>query len=132
MKQQTFYLAAKYDYRTEVLKVAALLMLAGHTVKAEWLTGVHHEGGVGEPQDWAKQDLADIDTATHVVVFNLPTDEPEPSTGRNIEYGYALAKDKFVIVVGEGESIFFDLAHGRFNTIDDFLGNYAPTTRFRT
>lgn len=129
MGRRIFYLASKYDYRSQVLKVAALLMLAGHTVKADWLTGIHHEGGIGEPKDWAKQDLEDIDNATHVVVFNLPVDDPEPSTGRNIEYGYALAKGKTVIVVGEGESVFFELASDRFATIEDFLDAHAPKTK---
>jgi nucleoside 2-deoxyribosyltransferase len=108
------------------------LMLSGHEVKADWLTGIHHEGGIGEPFDWAKQDFEDIDACTHFVLFNLPVEDPEPSTGRNIEFGYAYAKNKLTIVIGQSKSVFFELATMRFDTVEDFLDAVAPKTRLHT
>lgn len=131
MKPNVFYLAAMYAYRVDVLPIAALLMMNGHTVQAAWLNGTHDDDGIGSPKDWALQDLQDIESATHVVLFNLPTGEPEPSAGRHIEYGYALAKGKTVIVVGGGDSVYFELADQRFDTMDDFLAEFAPTAKLR-
>ena len=123
-----FYFAAKYDKRQGMLPLAAILMLHGHTVQADWLKGTH-EGENGSPKQWADIDLSDIDFCTHFVLFNLPVGEPDPSSGRHVEYGYALAKKKTTIVVGGGESIFYEKADLRYKTVDDFLAVFAKGDR---
>ena len=122
-----FYLAAKYDKRTELLPIAALLMLNGHAVRCEWLNG-GHEGTLGDAAQWAQADLNDIDACSHFVLFNLPTHNPEASSGRHIEFGYALRQGKDCLVVGSGDSIFFTTAT-RYKTIGEFLDTYAPNGR---
>lgn len=117
----TFYLAGKYDKRLELVRIAEALTGMGHTVQAEWLNGSHSGTSDDEKYLYAKIDLEDIDACSHFVLFNLPLDHPESSTGRHVELGYALAKQKTCIIVGAGESIFYTQAT-RYRTIEDFLG----------
>src|SRR5262245_16925507 len=104
-----FYLAAKYSYRETLLPVAAHLFMNGHIVKADWLMGGHDGQTQEEKIKYAQLDLDDIDACTHFAVFNFPLEEgpPEPSSGRMIEYGYALAKGKHCFSVGPAGSLFF-------------------------
>jgi nucleoside 2-deoxyribosyltransferase len=119
-----FYLASKYDKRETLLPIAALLMLHGHTIQAEWLNGSHIGTSEEEKASYAKIDLANIDMCTHFVMFQLPVEAPESSTGRQVEFGYALAKGKHCIIVGDGASIFYTQAK-RYDTIGAFLAVYA-------
>src|SRR6185295_8893588 len=102
LPQKIFYLAAKYDKREQLLPIAAMLLMHGHKVKADWLLGAHSEATPEAQQKYADLDLADINDCTHFVMFQLPTDKPEPSTGRQIELGYAIAREKNCFVVGDG------------------------------
>ena len=126
--EMTFYLAGKYDKRCELLPIAALLMLHGNNVKAEWLNGSHSGTSESEQEAYADIDLANITECTHFVMFQLPVDAPEVSTGRHVEFGYALAKKKVVIIVGGGSSIFHTKAK-LFSTVAEFLEVYAPQGR---
>ena len=121
----TFYLAAKYDKRMELLPIAALLMLKGHRVNAEWLNGSHAGASEAEKESYADIDLANISDCTHFVLFQLPVDSPEPSSGRQIEFGFALARNKTVIIVGDGSSVFYTKAK-RYGTVQEFLEDFAP------
>ena len=118
-----FYLASKYSDRLNICTVAFLLRQNGHDIIAEWLRGENN--GTDQPdfirKGCAEVDLRDIDSCEALVIFN---DVPE-SPGRNIEYGYALAKGKRLIVVGGGTSIFFQLAHERYKTREEFVRHYS-------
>lgn len=116
-----FYLAGKYDKRLELVRIAETLTHMGHSVQAEWLTGSHSGVTVEEKYEYAVIDLADIEACTHFVLFNLPVKRPEPSTGRHVELGYALAKEKVCIIVGSGESVFYTMAI-RYHTVEEFVG----------
>jgi nucleoside 2-deoxyribosyltransferase len=55
---------------------------------------------------YAIQDLDDIDQAEILVLFAV-TGTPIPRAGRHVEFGYALAKNKKLVVVGDvKENIF--------------------------
>lgn len=125
-----FYLAAKYNKRTSLLPVAALLMLAGHEVTSQWLTGTH-DGSTNEvKKQYAITDLNQIDECETFVLFNLPFFGAEQSSGRNVELGYALAKNKTIYIVGEGDCIFYTLADIFFVNMDDFLAEFTePGTK---
>lgn len=125
----TFYLAAKLSKRDELLPIASLLMMQGHTVKTRWLMGLN-EGTKESQVACADVDLNDIDDATHVVLFNLPTHDPEFSTGRQIEYGYALARGKTLVIVGECNSVFHAKADHYYPTVTEFLEAYAPDCKY--
>lgn len=126
---RSFYLAAKYDKRPSLLPIAALLMLAGHRVTSTWLNGTHDGTLLVESMRYAKLDLAHIQACTHFVLFNLPIDDPEQSSGRNVEFGYAMALGKFLITVGKGNCIFYTQADAHYPSISAFLEAYAPGSK---
>ena len=117
-----FYLAAKYDKQTDLLRIADQLTALGHDVQADWLTGTHTGTSQQEARRYADIDFGDIACCTHFVLFNLPHDQPEPPIGRYIELGYAYRSGKQCIVVGGGESVFYALMT-RYATTDAFLAS---------
>lgn len=125
----TFYLAAKYSKRKDLLPIAAALLLHGYGVTSQWLNGTHDGTSEEDSQKYAKLDLTHINNATTFVLFNLPIGDVEPSSGRNVEFGYALAKGKFLIVVGEGNCIFYTQAQMFFPTVEAFMEYYVPGSK---
>jgi nucleoside 2-deoxyribosyltransferase len=125
------YLAAKYDKRCTILSIAAILMLNGYEVTAKWLDGTHEDTGPDVAAKFATADLDSVEEADTLVLFNLPISDPQQSSGRHVELGYALALNKKVIIVGGGNSIFYELADERYATVEEFLKEYAPGTSWR-
>lgn len=100
----TFYLAARYSRREELLGYKADLEEVGHLVSARWLLGDHHyepaeldayEDAPSMPpldlmRRFADDDLDDLIAADTVVAF---TEEPRTTGtrgGRHVELGIAL------------------------------------------
>ena len=107
------YLAGRYGRRVELLKYAAALNASWHGVTSRWLRGAHEAKDAtlteAEAAGWAKYDLEDIDTADAVIAFTEAPDNPHGRGGRHVELGYAIAKDKRILVVGHRENIFCNL-----------------------
>lgn len=57
-----------------------------------------------EAANFAFQDLRDVDACDVLVLFNPPSFPQSP--GRNIEFGYALAKGKKLMIVGQPKGVF--------------------------
>jgi hypothetical protein len=116
------YLAAPYVARDGLRELAKQLEYVGMTVTSSWLKEAHEiSGGTsGAANDLSdtqvKQhclsDFVDIDRAAVLVLFTAEAAKPlmvantGNSGGRHVETGYALAKRKKVIVIGEPEHIF--------------------------
>lgn len=123
------YLAGAYAARDRLAQTAHSLEALGHTVTSRWLKATHaiHPGTEGaaldHDQDYTAthvaEDFADIDAAdvlvlyTAVAMMDIDRSLADPyaaarlrAGGRHIETGYALARGKRVIVVGEPENIF--------------------------
>jgi len=118
------YIAAPYAARNLLRPFARMVVEAGHEVTSSWLQAQHHiQPGVLDAapeqtdeytQQHVSQDFADIDDADVVMLMTSSwtrdtlglTAAQTVSGGRHIETGYALAKSKFVIVVGDPENIF--------------------------
>ena len=103
------YLAARYDRRWEMLRVASALEDAGHQITSRWIQG----GGRGDSAVvLAVEDLLDIRRADCLVSFtDDPTGDPAgaPLGGRHVELGVALAAGKRLCLVGPRENIFHHL-----------------------
>lgn len=123
-----FYLAGKYQVRPMLQDLQRILVQHGHQIQCRWLSGSHE--GLWTPAvqaGWALEDLEDIQACESLVMIQWPVDEPEPSTGRHIEFGYALAKQKQLMLIGRRTSVFHFLPEiQRYETITDFLTVYAP------
>jgi hypothetical protein len=116
------YLAARYSRHPEMRGVRDVLGAIGIDVTARWIDC--HTDVVGDftasfttealntrPTDCAplgRHDLEDIDAADTVISFTYPVDGVKG--GRHVEFGYALAKGKRLIVVGPRQHIFHTLA----------------------
>lgn len=136
-----FYLASRYGRKLELRQRREDLQQAGHVVTSQWLDtdlratdlGVTSSG----PEDreyHAQQDLADIQRADVLIAF---TEDPEAGPvssrgGRHVEFGYALACGRPVIVVGPRENIFHFLPNVRvFATWEEFLAWLSAITAVR-
>lgn len=110
------YLAARFSRKEELKGYAEQLRQRGHTVISSWLdtdwTDRPGESSVAPPEyrkEWASRDLNDIDSVDMVISF---TEQPGIANagrgGRHVEFGYALAKGKRLLIVGPAENLFHE------------------------
>ncbi len=113
------YLAARYSRNGEMRGVRDVLHGLGHEVTSRWIDC--HTDVVGDfsasfteavlnerPEDCAplgRHDLDDIDRADVVISFTGSGGKG----GRHVEFGYAVALGKRVIVIGPRENVFHTL-----------------------
>jgi hypothetical protein len=101
------YLAARYGRKSELIDYAEQLTALGFTVVSRWLTSdrdsLAHEDWI-KYAVWDLEDIASVDT---VISF---TQEPRAAIGtrggRHVEFGYAHALGKRLIIVGPREHVF--------------------------
>ena len=114
------YLASRYPRRPELAVYRAELEAAGHTVVSRWIDGddepvEHPEGGYTEAAGRiARGDLDDLDRADVLISFTeepkiVPYLEAAARGGRHVEFGYAVAQGKQLIVIGPWENVFHTL-----------------------
>ena len=102
------YLAGKFSRREELIRHAADLKKLGHRVTSRWLTPYEDAHKARGWAFMAKIDLADIRASETTVFF---TNVRNPRGGERVEFGYALALKKRLIVVGPLPTIFHALPH---------------------
>lgn len=139
------YLAARYSRREELVTYRDDLNQLGKTIPgmylkatSRWLNGSHQAEEIGPngqrsiPRNghtyglarrFATEDLEDIDAADVVVCF---TEEHIPGAntgrgGRHVEFGYALAKGKRIIIVGPIENVFYSLDSDQVKWAPDWI-----------
>jgi len=119
------YLAARYSRREEMIEHAVKLEMAGHLVTSTWLRG-HNKAWTGETDDqWAKfalTDIIDVERSEVVISFTHPRGTLTTGGGRHVEFGYAYAKGKKLVIIGERENVFHHLPGTEFyNSIEDWI-----------
>jgi nucleoside 2-deoxyribosyltransferase len=97
------YLAAPFGDREKMEAIADRLKALGHTVVARWVYG--GEDGLTR-SEIAILDLDDVDAADTIVSFTFPRGTLFFGGGRHVEFGYALAKGKRLVVIGHRENVF--------------------------
>ena len=108
----SFYLAARYSRREELQGYKTELEALGHKVYGRWLTGAHlaaEDDILKRPalgSGFALEDLIDIDQADTMISFTEPPRGTASRGGRHVEFGYALARGKQMIIVGPRENVF--------------------------
>lgn len=116
------YLAARFGRRAEMEQIADRLKSLGFDITARWVYG--GEDGLTRAQI-AMLDLEDVDRADVVVSFTHPRGTLTSGGGRHVEYGYALAKNKGLVIIGARENVFH--AHPKasvFETLEDWLATF--------
>ncbi len=114
------YLAATWESRERMRGTANILRKLGNIVTSRWLEDQHTQGTRAE---CAQIDLDDIDRADAIVLFSVgPRGTKFQGGGRCIEFGYAIAREKALILIGEVESVFHELPQVKqFLTFQAFL-----------
>lgn len=104
------YLAASYVKRVLIQYFAELLELDGHTTTSEWVSGIHEHTPWTEAT-YSRHDLECIDSCDLFMGFTEPIATPAEYKrgGRHVEFGYALAKGKRLVIVGPRENAFYYL-----------------------
>lgn len=103
MSPRRIYLAARFSARPEMEIIANRLAALGHTITASWVYG--GEDGLTRAKI-ALLDLADVDRADTVISYTHPRGTFTNGGGRHVEFGYALARGKRLVVIGERENVF--------------------------
>jgi nucleoside 2-deoxyribosyltransferase len=104
------YLASRYSRIDELNTYADDLLEAGHWVTSRWLEGYHHLSDEYQPKlakKFATEDIADVEKADCLIIFPDPPRESSTTRGgMNVEFGYAFAAGKRVIIVGPRCNVF--------------------------
>lgn len=100
------YIAAPYQMRDEALVLMFLLKDEGIGCTASWLT----EAAEDDSDDAAKRDLADIDRCDAFIAMNPERYRNAGTGGRHVEYGYAFALGKPLLLFGVVSNVFHRLS----------------------
>lgn len=97
------YLAGRFSTQKKLKNYRGSLNWAGHHVTSRWLDAVRPDMADVEKVEqffraWSIIDIQDIDDCDVFVIF---ADDPGSRGGMHGELGYALGKEKLIIVVGE-------------------------------
>jgi len=118
------YTAATFSEQARIREQKEKLIQLGHIVVSTWLEEppVRPEG-MSEEIFEKKMAMKDLQEVASADCFILDVQNPSRTAGKMVETGFALAKHKLVIVVGEppAHSIFLNLADMHFNTWDDLF-----------
>lgn len=108
------YLAASFTRLKEIQAYTWPLITAGHEIVSAWLG----QDPDAEDAAWendpirrvtaATADLAGVRRAHVVIIFTEPPDAITSHGGAMVEFGYALALQKKIIVVGPPQNCFID------------------------
>lgn len=109
------YLAARFSRREQLNELADELRRMGHIVTSRWLetkwVNRPDQSAAAPPeyrQTYALIDLEDVQAADVMINF---TEDAIPNAGRggrHVEFGYAMALGKRMVVVGYRENLFHE------------------------
>ena len=117
------YLAAPFADRPKMEVIADALKPKGFEIVSRWVYG--GETGLTR-QQIAVLDLADVEIADVVVSFTFPRGTLSTGGGRHVEFGYALARGKQLVLIGERENVFHHFPNvSAFPTVEAWLASRA-------
>jgi len=118
-RKDKIYIAAMFSQRAAMEIIADELKGYGFEIVARWVYG--GEDGLSREQI-ALTDIADVDACDTLVAFTQCRGTMHTGGGRHVEFGYALAKGKKIIVIGDRETVFHHHPAARvYRNMDDWL-----------
>lgn len=114
VQSTSFYIAARYGRKEEMVGIAEALLSLGHTVTSTWMYQPVEEMYENDPQKagWgAQKDLDEIESADVLLYFSEKEDNKWGRGGRHVEFGYALGIRKSCWMVGPLENLFHYLPY---------------------
>ena len=122
------YLASRYSRRPEMKSIAKVLEYNGIAVTSRWLDEtISPKSQLSDVTpafclETALTDLEDIRQADTMVFFSEDPLVGTPRGGRHVEFGYALARRKRIVVIGGSENIFHFLPQiVHYSDVNSFL-----------
>lgn len=106
------YIAGRYAEKRRLTQLAEQLREMGTQVTSTWLEEPHapdtklKDLAKGLSATYAAKDLEDIERADVLIFFSEDPDTATVRGGRHVEFGYALAIKRPILVVGPLENIF--------------------------
>jgi nucleoside 2-deoxyribosyltransferase len=117
------YIAARFSRRQEMAAKADILKHCGFEITSRWVYG--GEDGLTREQI-AMLDLTDVDRADIVLSFTEPMGTAVRGGGRHTEFGYGLAKNKRLVIIGDREQVFHHhSAVEQHATLELWVQNYG-------
>lgn len=107
------YVAAWFDWLQQAKAAASELERAGYIVTSPWITGETNTAKGYPFQRAALDDLQGVREADYLMILTLPFGTFYNGGGRWVEFGYALALSKRMVVIGNHETIFCHLPNVR-------------------
>lgn len=115
------YVAGRFTGQARIKVEAQRLRDLGWKINASWLDSVENDVGysVEDGQRYANRDLDEILSADILVLDTL---DESTTGGREVEFGYAYACDKGLVVVGPHRNVFHYLEPVfHFDSWDEFI-----------
>ncbi|MDQ3539167.1 MAG: hypothetical protein M3440_00625 [Chloroflexota bacterium] len=105
------YLAAAFARKAEIAHDASLLRRAGLGIASTWHDAPHDltpEAELTYPQRarLAERDRDDLERAAVLVLYGDAPGAYAGSGGKFVEFGYALALDLHIVIIGHRESVY--------------------------
>ena len=112
------YIAARYSKKHDAQAFAMMVRTAVPDIRVVSRWHTQDEGEEGEAdvlrdpvkgRVYAQRDIDDIEACDVLVLFAEDPLQGYPRGGRHVEFGYALALGKVIVVIGQRENIFHTL-----------------------
>jgi nucleoside 2-deoxyribosyltransferase len=120
------YVAAPYPIRDLAIYVMRALEEHGHEVTSRWLKALDEL-----TDEHARKDMEDVASADVLLAMNPDGWENIGTGGRHVEFGYALALGKRVVLIGQRSNMFHYLNQVTVvDTLEEalaWLTNLAPS-----
>lgn len=122
----TFYLAAPWAEREQARAARQKLIDAGYNVNSRWLDFEKDAGDDGLSisketlQQEAIHDLEDVSHADALILLNTQA-RGEETSGKAVEFGFAMGLLKPVLIVGNRTNVFHHLPIPVLPSIDDLI-----------
>jgi len=125
------YIASRFSRRHECHALGKELENYGYQIVSRWtLPGSDHVVPVGmsqqaadaERERFALEDLEDVDECDCIVSLMEPEARNNSRGGRLVEFGYAIGKEKELVVIGCKETVFHHLPKvSHFDDVAEYL-----------
>ena len=111
------YIAARFSNRHIANGLAHFMKRCGHTITSRWVlpnsdhvipVGMSEQAADDERRRFAREDLYDLDHCDWCISL-MEQPRGNGRGGRHVEFGYALALNKRLFVIGPRETVFHNL-----------------------
>lgn len=99
------YLASRFDNKENLKPIADRLRELDHELTSDWVEQESRTDNFEDAMKWAWKDITDVGRAD-VLILDCTAG---PGKGMYVELGYAIARHKLILVIGESGTIFTTL-----------------------